>query len=312
MGIGPSRPPTVVVVGSMNIDLIAYARRAPGPGETVIGDRFQSGFGGKGANQAVMARLLGADVSFVGALGDDLYATMTLDNFARLGVRASGVMRVAGSSGVAPIWVEEGGTNRIIVVPGANDRVTPEHAAAAVAATERVDVAVGQFEIPQAATAAGFEAARARGAVTVLNPAPAAPILPELLAVTDWLIPNEVEFGILAGSDGDTSDAAMVAFAGRTGSRLVVTLGSRGAAVVGRAGRVTRVPASPVTAVDTTGAGDAFVGAFSVGLADGLSELDAVRLGVLCASDSVTRHGTQTSFPDAGRCAALLAEARGS
>ena len=132
---------------------------------------------------------------------------MTLENFARLGIDASGVMRVAGSSGVAPIWVEADGTNRIIVVAGANDLVTPEHAAAAVAAMARVDVAVGQLEIPQAVTAAGFAAARARGAVTVLNPAPAAPISAALLAATDWLIPNEVEFGMLAGSSGEPSDA---------------------------------------------------------------------------------------------------------
>ena len=315
MGIGSGRPPAVVVVWSMNIDLIAYARRAPGPGETVIGERFQSGFGGKGANQAVMARLLGADVSFVGALGDDLYATMTLDSFARLGVAAGGVMRVAGSSGVAPIWVEADGTNRIIVVPGANDLVTPEHAATAVSAMARVDVAVGQFEIPQAATAAGFVAARARGAITVLNPAPAAPLSPDLLAVTDWLIPNEVEFGMLADSGAaglrtDATDAAMVALAARTGARLVVTLGARGAALVNRDGTVTRVPAVPVNAVDTTGAGDAFVGAFAVGLALGLPELDAVRLGISCASDSVTRPGTQTSFPDRERSAALLAGVR--
>ncbi len=312
MGVaGSGRPPAVVVVGSMNIDLIAYTRRAPGPGETVIGERFQSGFGGKGANQAVMARLLGAEVSFVGALGDDAYATMTLENFARLGVDASGVMRVAGSSGVAPIWVEADGTNRIIVVSGANDLVTPGHAAALVAALGRVDVAVGQFEIPQAVTAAGFAAARARGAVPVLNPAPAAPISPELLAATDWLIPNEVEFGILGGGGGDLSDAAMVAFAERLGTHLVVTLGSRGAALVNRDGTVTRVPAVPVNAVDTTGAGDAFVGAFAVGLALGLGELDAVRLGIRCASDSVTRPGTQASFPDSQRSAAILAEVRG-
>lgn len=303
---GSRRPPAVVVVGSMNIDLIAYARRAPGPGETVMGDRFQSGFGGKGANQAVMARLLGADVSFVGALGDDLYASMTLDSFERLGVDASGVMRVAGSSGVAPIWVEADGTNRIIVVPGANDLVTPKHATAAVAALARVDVAVGQFEIPQAATAAGFVAARARGAVTVLNPAPAAPLSQDLRVASDWLIPNEVEFAILADAGGIT-DAAMVAFAARTGTRLVVTLGSRGAALVNRDGTVTLVPAVPVEVVDTTGAGDAFVGAFAVGLALGLPELDAVRLGIGCASDSVTRPGTQTSFPDHERCAVLLA-----
>lgn len=309
MGSGQGRPPAVAVVGSMNIDLIAYARRAPGPGETVIGDRFQSGFGGKGANQAVMARLLGASVSFVGALGDDAYAAMTLENFANLGVDASGVMRVPGSSGVAPIWVEADGTNRIIVVSGANDLVTPEHAGRAVAAMARLDVAVGQFEIPQAVTAAGFAAARSRGAVTLLNPAPAAPISAELLAVTDWLIPNEVEFGILGGTAaGEISDATMVAFAERTGTRLVVTLGSAGAALVGRAGTVTRLPAIPVPAVDTTGAGDAFVGAFAVGLALGLGELNAVRLGIRCASDSVTRPGTQASFPDAVRAAKLLAE----
>lgn len=311
MGTGSGRTPAVAVVGSMNIDLIAYARRAPGPGETVMGDRFQSGFGGKGANQAVMARLLGADVAFVGALGDDLYATMTLENFETVGVDASGVMRVAGSSGVAPIWVEADGTNRIIVVPGANDLVTPDHAARAVASLARVDVVVGQFEIPQAVTAAGFAAARDRGAVTVLNPAPAAPIAPELLAVTDWLIPNEVEFGILAEAAGEATEAAMCAFTLRTATRLVVTLGSRGAALVAADGTVTHVPAVPVTAIDTTGAGDAFVGAFAVGLAMGLPEVAAVRLGIRCASDSVTRPGTQASFPDAARSAELLAEVSG-
>ena len=305
------RPPAIAVVGSMNIDLIAYAQRAPGPGETVMGDRFQSGFGGKGANQAVMARLLGADVAFVGALGDDAYAAMTLENFARVGVDTGGVMRVAGSSGVAPIWVEADGTNRIIVVSGANGLVTPEHAAAAIVAMARVDVVVGQLEIPQTVTAAGFAAARARGAVTVLNPAPAAPISMDLLAATDWLIANEVEFGILAGEPGEPSDGEMVAFAGRTRTRLVVTLGSRGAALVGIDGRVARVPAAPVTAIDTTGAGDAFVGAFAVGLALGLPEMGAVRLGIECASDSVTRPGTQASFPDAVRCAELLAAGRG-
>jgi len=312
VGIGGSgRRAAVAVVGSMNIDLIAYTRRAPGPGETVIGERFQSGFGGKGANQAAMARLLGADVSFVGALGDDAYAAMTLENFASLGVDASGVMRVPGSSGVAPIWVEADGTNRIIVVSGANDRVAPEHAAAAVRAMARLDVAVGQFEIPQAATAAGFTAARARRAITVLNPAPAAPIAPALLSVTDWLIPNEVEFGVLGGTSSDLSDAALAAFAARTGTRLVATLGSRGAALVQRDGRVVRLPAPPVGAVDTTGAGDAFVGAFAVGLALGFDELDAVRLGISCASDSVTRPGTQASFPAPQRAAAILAEVRG-
>jgi ribokinase len=217
-------------------------------------------------------------------------------------------MRVAGSSGVAPIWVEADGTNRIIVVAGANDLVTPGHAAAAVAAMAQVDLAIGQLEIRQAVTVAGFAAARARGALTVLNPAPAAEISPDLLAVTDWLIPNEVEFGIMYGSHGPDvpTDDAFTAFAAATGTRLVVTLGAGGAALVGADGTVTHVAAEPVTAVDTTGAGDAFVGAFAVGIAVGHAERDAVRLGIACASDSVTRPGTQASFPDRGRAAAIL------
>ena len=298
---------TIVVVGSMNTDLIAYVRRAPGPGETVIGHRFQSGFGGKGANQAAMARLLGADVAFVGALGEDAYADLTLENFRRLGIDAAGVMRVPGSSGVAPIWVEDDGTNRIIVVPGANDLLTPDHAAAAVAARDRVDVAVGQFEVPQAATAAAFAAARARGAITILNPAPAATIASDLLAVTDWLIPNESEFAALAGTAGEAGDDALRAFAAGLGVRLVVTLGASGAALVGANGAVTRLPARAVTAIDTSGAGDAFVGAFAVGIAMGWPETDAVALGLACASDSVTRPGTQASFPDPAAAAAIAA-----
>lgn len=309
-GVGSGRAPSVVVVGSMNIDLITYVRRAPAAGETVIGQRFESGFGGKGANQAVMARLLGADVAFVGALGDDAYATTTLANFARLGIDARRVLRVGGSSGVAPIWVEADGTNRIIVVPGANDLVTPEHAAAAIEAVDRVDVAIGQFEIPQAVTAAAFAAAKARGAVTILNPAPAAPIAPDLLAATDWLVPNEVEFGVLSGTPGDPVDAALARFASAVGRRVIVTLGSRGAALVEAGGTVTRLPAERVTAVDTSGAGDAFVGAFAVGVALGWSEHDAVRLGLAAASDSVTRPGTQASFGDRASAARILAAVR--
>ncbi|MBI2763372.1 MAG: ribokinase [Chloroflexi bacterium] len=306
---------SVVVVGSINTDLVTYVRRAPGPGETVIGDRFQSGFGGKGANQAVMARQLGADVSFIGALGDDFYAALTLENFERLGINADGVMRVPGSSGVAPIWVEADGTNRIIVVPGANDLVTAEHATRAIAAIPHIDVCVGQFEIPQAVTAATFSAARARGAVTILNPAPAARINLDLLAVTDWLIPNEVEFGILAdraiGAAFAVSNEAMAEFSRRIGVRLIVTLGSAGAACVGPDAVVTRLPARAVTAVDTTGAGDAFVGAFAVGLARGWSEIDSVRLGIACATESVLRPGTQSSFPSAREAAAILADIEG-
>jgi ribokinase len=290
--------PVIAVVGSLNIDLVTYTSRVPGAGETVVGDRFVMGFGGKGANQAVMAARLGARVSMVGALGDDVYAGMTVDNLIAQDVDAAHVARVTGSSGVAPIWVEPDGTNRIIVVGGANDAVDPAAAASAVRSLTGVVAVVGQLEIPQRVTAAAFEAAREVAAATILNPAPAAALDADLLDGADWLIPNETEFAILAGIErfDPSDDEALVAFARRVRSRLLVTLGSRGVALVTEAGAVVRVAAVQVEAVDTTGAGDAFVGAFAYGLAAGLPELTAVRIGIGCASDSVTRHGTQSSF----------------
>jgi ribokinase len=303
--------PVIAVVGSLNIDLVAYTARVPSAGETVIGERFQMGFGGKGANQAVMAARLGARVAMVGALGDDVYAGMTFENLAAQDVDSAHVARVAGSSGVAPIWVEPDGTNRIIVVPGANDLVDPEAAAEALRSMERLDAVIGQLEIPQRVTVAAFRAARERDIVTILNPAPAAPLDPYLLEVSSWLIPNETEFAILAGIErldpGD--DAPILAFARRVSPRLLLTLGARGAALVND-GSVERVAAVPVQAVDTTGAGDAFVGAFAVGLAGGLDERAAVRLGIACASDSVTRTGTQSSFASREAAMAMLDSAR--
>ncbi|HET9680948.1 MAG TPA: ribokinase [Candidatus Limnocylindrales bacterium] len=294
----------VVVVGSCNIDLVAYAPRVPGPGETILGERFVMGFGGKGANQAVMAARLGAEVSMIGALGDDDYAEMTLRNFSEQGVDTRWIRRVPGASGVAPIWVEPGGTNRIIVVPGANWLLDGGATAEAVRSLRAVDVVVGQLEVPQAATLAGFLAARDRGATTILNPAPAAPLDPELLAATDWLIPNEHELETLPGSPTAGDDEALGDAARLVRGGLLVTLGRDGAAVVW-GGRVTRVAAPVLEAVDTTGAGDAFVGAFAVGLAEGLDPIDATRLGVDCASDSVRRSGTQASFPDRARALEL-------
>jgi ribokinase len=308
---GPDRTqPVIAVVGSLNIDLIAYTTRVPGAGETVIGDRFQMGFGGKGANQAVMAARLGARVSMVGALGNDVYADMTFENLARQSVDAAHVARVEGSSGVAPIWVEPDGTNRIIVVPGANDEVDPSGAADALRSIGRPGAVVGQLEIPQRVTAAAFRTARELGAITILNPAPAANLGDDLVEAADWLIPNEHELAILAGIErlDPDDDVALAAYARRVGPRLVITLGSRGAAIVEPGGRVERVPALPVKAVDTTGAGDAFVGAFAYGLAAGLDELDAVKLGIACASDSVTRPGTQSSFASSERAKELLGQ----
>ncbi|MEA2025099.1 MAG: ribokinase [Chloroflexota bacterium] len=304
--------PWLTVVGSTMIDQIAYAARTPERGETVIGDRFAQGFGGKGANQAVMARLMGAEVAMVNAVGEDSYGTETIANFERFGIDTTYVRREPGSSGVAPIWVEPDGSNRIIVIPGANDGLLPEQGAAAVAEQEHVDAVIGQFEIGQAVTTAAFAAARERGAVTVLNPAPAAAVSAELAAVTDWLIPNEHEFAIIATAAGLSDDVgdprALAAFAERLGVRLLVTLGERGAAIVGHDGAVRRVKTPTVEAVDTTGAGDAFVGAFAFGLASGRSEAAAARLGCAIAAESVLRPGTQKSFPDTPRCREIIAD----
>lgn len=299
------RRPAVVVVGSTMVDQVVYLARAPGPGETVMGDRFVVGFGGKGANQAVMATRLGADVAFVGCVGDDAHGELTLAHLAGEGVDVSALVRRPGASGVAPIWVEPDGTNRIVVVPGANGLVSPEDARSAVTARARADVVVGQLEIPQAATAAGLAVGRARGATTVLNPAPFAPVDDALLDAADWLVPNEVEFaglavqrGLVAALDAADphDDAQVLALAAATGCAVAVTLGARGAALaVGDV--VERVPAPAVTAVDSTGAGDGFVGAFVVGLAEGASPSQAARLACACAAWSVQRDGTQNSFP---------------
>lgn len=308
--------PWLTVVGSTMIDLVAFAARLPERGETVVGDRFIQGFGGKGANQAVMARLMGASVAMVNAVGDDGYGEQTLANFARYGIDTEHVRRVPGSSGVAPIWVEADGSNRIIIVPGANRGLLPDDGAAAVAAQERLDAVIGQFEIDQSVTTAAFQAAKERGALTILNPAPGAAVSPELAVVSDWVIPNETEFAIIArgvGSSDDVADPeALARLATELGTRLLVTLGERGAAVVAENGDVSVVPTQSVDAVDTTGAGDAFVGAFVFGLASGWDEEAAVRLGCAVAADSVRRVGTQASFPDRDACQAIISEVRGA
>ena len=301
--------PRILVVGSTMIDLVAYADRLPGDGETVVGTSYETGFGGKGANQAVMAARFGAGVAMVNTVGDDGHGTAYLEKLAEEGIDTSFMRRVPGSSGVAPIWVDSRGTNRIIIVPGANGQVLPDVAAEAVESF-RPDVVIGQFEIPQATTTAGFAAGRATGATTVLNPAPAASVDPTLLSATDWLIPNASEFELIAEAPmGDSPDevvAAVRAFGERLAVSVVVTLGERGALVVPRGEAAAWVDAPRVVAVDTTGAGDAFVGAFAVGLALGRSPVAAVRLGCAAAADSVTRRGTQASYADRAAADTIL------
>ena len=302
----------VVVVGSTMIEQLTYAQKLPGPGETLVGTRCAMGYGGKGANQAVMARNLGGEgaVAMVNCLGDpsvDHYAKLYKSRFEELSINVDHIHFSAKGTmtGIAPVWVEASGQNRILVVPGANDELMPEQAAAAVTALS-APVVVGQFEIPQAVTAAAFKAAKARpgGATTVLNPAPASKIDPALLAVTDWLIPNESEFELITGSP--PTDVAIKKCAADVGVRVLVTLGADGVALVIGPGEVERFPPPALSepVLDTTGAGDAFVGAFAHSLATDLiatgkyDEEAAASLGMACASDSVTREGTQTAFPD--------------
>jgi ribokinase len=305
----PEPEPSILVVGSTMIDLIAYADVLPEAGQTIVGTGFAMGFGGKGANQAVAAARLGARVAMVNCLGQDSYGADTLRNFEEQGVDATWVRQVPGSSGVAPIWVDAAGMNRIICIPGANDETSPELAVAAFDAV-RPSVVVAQFETPQPTTAAVFARARASGVPTILNPAPAAPIEHPVIAATDWLVPNEHEFAMIGGGtlggDEASEDAALRALAERLGVSLVVTLGERGAAVLPRGGQVTRVASPEVRATDTTGAGDAFVGAFAVGLARGWDATVAARLGCAFAADSVTRPGTQSSFASRDAAAVLL------
>lgn len=303
-----SRPgPRILVVGSTMVDLVAYADPLPAAGETVVGRDFRLGFGGKGANQAVMAARLGADVAFVNRVGGDLFGEQIVQNLTASGIDVHGVRPVPElPSGVAPIWVEDDGTNRIIVIPGANAAVTPDVVADELDRCAPAACVICQLEISQEAIRTAFAIGREWGATTILNPAPAEPLGSELAALIDWLIPNESEFDAIFGR---APEPAAVADAAREWCRcgLIVTLGARGAMLAAASGDVEEIAAPAVDAVDTTGAGDAFVGGFAYGLATGLAPREAVELANACGAVSVRGHGTQTSFGDAAAVAALLA-----
>ncbi|MBA2716057.1 MAG: ribokinase [Propionibacteriales bacterium] len=292
------RRPRIVVVGSTMMDLVAYAPVIPGPGQTLRGTEFQLGFGGKGANQAVMAAALGAEVIFVNRVGNDFFGEITRQHLAEQGVEPRlGEPVDSASTGVAPIWVEPSGANRIIIIPGANEAVTPDVVRSELSDVTSADCVVCQLEIPQDAIAEAFRFGRRWGAVNILNPAPAAPIDDEVMALADWAVPNESEFELLFGAPPD-GDAAILAAGSGLKARLLVTLGGQGA-VFADGDSVLRVPAPPVTTYDTTGAGDAFLGGFSWALATGAQAEDAVRMAIVCGSLSTEHAGTQASFPTA-------------
>ena len=284
----------IAVVGSAMIDLTAYATVIPAPGQTLEGDLFTTGFGGKGANQAVIAALCGAEVHFVGKLGRDLFGDSIAENFKKLGIDSRYVDRSDTPNGVAHIWVDANGENRILIIPGANHEIESKKAIEAIESITGLAVVVAQCEIKQEVTLAAFSAAKKRGCVTILNPAPYQLLSEDLLAVTDWIIPNETEFKELHGQ-APISDDVLKSF--RPGKNSIVTLGSEGAVLITSDGNLSRVSAPKVNAVDTTGAGDAFVGVFAFGLASGKNPEDAMKLGIKVASMSVTRKGAQSSYP---------------
>ena len=291
--------PKIVVVGSANTDFVLGVPQMPSKGETVLGDQFRAVRGGKGANQAVAAARLGADVTFVARLGTDSFGDEALAAYRQEGIHTDFVVRDAEiHSGVALILVNPQGENMIAVGPGANSRLTPEDVLAASEAIREADCVLLQLEIPLYAVQAAVEIAHANSVRVIINPAPAQKLSPEILKSIDILTPNETEAAILAGQDASSKDQkSLVELASLLGiSRLVVTLGSRGACIV-EGGERTDVPAFSIKPVDTTASGDAFNGALAVALARGEDLPQAVRYANAAGAITATRHGAQPSLP---------------
>jgi ribokinase len=293
--------PKICVVGASNLDLISYVPRLPRMGETLHGDRFHMGFGGKGANQAVMAAKLGGRVAMVTKLGQDIFGENTYKNFQAWGVDTAHVLFTdRASSGVAPIAVDPEGHNAIIIVTGANDLLAPEEIEAARPAIRAAQNLVCQLEIPLETTLAALRIAREEGVTTILNPAPARPELPgELYRLSDVFCPNETETELLTGLPVTSLDEARTAaqvLLARGARQVILTLGERGSLWVTQDASQ-HVPAVPVRAVDSTGAGDAFVGSLAFFLAAGQPVLEAMHRANRIAAISVQHSGTQSSFP---------------
>ncbi|MFD9967830.1 ribokinase [Streptomyces sp. NPDC059011] len=292
----------IVVLGSTNMDLVVHVPRAPLRGETVAGREFRTVPGGKGANQAVAAARAGGDVAMIGAVGTDGFGAVLRKTLEHSAVDTDLLRTAEGPSGTAHIVVDDEGGNAIVVVPGANgtvDHLTPGDETLIGAA----DALLLQLELPLAGVVAGAEAAHRHRVRTVLTPAPARPLPPELLAVTDLLVPNEHEAALLTGiADPRAAAEALL----REVPEVVITLGSAGSLHASRDAGIVAVPAPRVRAVDTTGAGDTFVGVLAVALVEGRPMAEAMAWASTAAALSVGRPGASTSMPyrpeiDAGR-----------
>jgi ribokinase len=299
-----AKRPRIAVVGSANIDLTTFTEKFPKAGETIFGQKFDLGFGGKGANQAVASKLCGADVFMVARVGNDLFGPATIQNFKKLGIDATHVKQIEGvSSGVAPIFVEPNGQNRIWVVKGANDLLKPADVDAASDLLKTVDCMVLQFEIPLETVYYSVSFARKNGIRCIVNPAPAQPVDMNALAGLDYFVPNESEAETITGMPvRNVDEAKKCAEKLLSGGvkRVIITLGANGSLLAGREG-MEHIAAFSVKSVDSTGAGDAFIGSFAVFLGEGLPEREAVRRANLYAGLSTTGVGTQKSFYDRAR-----------
>jgi ribokinase len=290
----------IAVVGSANVDLVTFNDTFPRPGETIFGTKFDLGFGGKGANQAVAARRCGASVGMVAKVGSDLFGPATVRNFESLGIDASHVRIAEGiSTGVAPIFVDPTGQNRILVIKGANETLSPEDVDAAAPLLRQADTILLQFEIPLATVYHTIRFAKSKGIRCLVNPAPALPLDFKEIATADYFVPNESEAEAITGIPVHTiEDAKKCAdyLLAQGLARVVITLGERGSLLATSEG-LELIPAFKVDPIDSTGAGDAFIGSFAVFLAEGLTDKEALTRASLYAALSTTRVGTQKSFP---------------
>ncbi len=297
----------IVIVGSFNMDLTTYMDKMPRPGETVMGDRFVTGPGGKGSNQAAAAARLGADVTFVGRVGDDEFGHTALKTWQSEGINTDYVVVDPDTAtGVAPIFVDASGENAIVVALGANLTITTADIDAAVDVIAAADVVITQLEIMPEIGQYALRLAHEKGVRTILNPAPAAPISADFVALADFITPNETELQSLAGTDASPEDAAR-ALIKRDDQVIVVTLGKQGAQWVSRDDTGT-AGTYPVEVVDTTGAGDAFNGGLAVAIAEGKSLDDALAFANAVAALCVTKPGTAPSMPSRAEVDAFLAQ----
>lgn len=282
------------------MDLVTRAPRLPRGGETLIGESFATIPGGKGANQAVAAARLGAQVSMVGCVGNDAYGEQLRGALLAESIDCQAVRVEQGSSGVALIVVDDNSQNAIVIVAGANGALTAEVLDGVDDVLQSADVIICQLEVPDATVGHALKRGRALGKIVILNPAPASHALPaDWYACIDYLIPNESEAAVLSGLAVDsleTAEAAAAHLIAAGAGKVIVTLGAQGLMFANGAS-FEHFPAPRVKAVDTTAAGDTFVGGFAAALASGKSEVDAIRFGQVAAALSVTRAGAQPSIP---------------